>query len=560
MLLLRQRILRPRFSTQPYHRPCDRRVNSVASLRAVELRDVSKRFGNVVALDGASLQLTPHQVHVLAGENGSGKTTLMNILGGLYRADSGSVWIDGRPVVFSAPGDALRVGIGMVHQHFELVPPFTALENVLLGHEGGGWWLRRSRRRAQFTLLMQRFGLAIDLDARVHDLSVGVQQKIEILKSLYRGVQLLILDESTTQLTPQEVDALFATVRDLVQGGLTVVLITHKLREIRDIADRVSVMRRGHVVATLERAEASEERLLELLMGPPSVDRVVPDASPVLPDLASPGPIAPLPQASPVRRKPVETLIRLERVSAGPVVECSLEVRPSEILGVAGVAGNGQHELAEVIIGARAAQSGKLLLRDQDVTRMSIRDRLLLGLGHVPEDRIGEGILPRMTLFETFVLGLHHSVFHAGWLFDDRRAQNLARDAVAEYAVVAPSVSLATARLSGGNIQKILVARAMAIASQCEPSVLVAMNPARGLDLRTTALVHRRLAEVRERGGGVLLVSEDLDELMRLSDRIVVMYRGSVAAEFRREAFDPYRIGAVMAGATNGNLRKRAFH
>ncbi|MGI9148833.1 MAG: ABC transporter ATP-binding protein [Chloroflexota bacterium] len=511
----------------------------MASPRSLALRNVSKRFGGVVALDDASLVLRPREVHVVAGENGSGKTTLMNVLSGLYQPDRGGVWIDGRQVTLGSPRDALRLGIGMVHQHFEQVQPFSALENVLLGHEGGGWRLRLSQRRRAVETLMQRYGLVVALERPVQELSVGEQQKTEILKALYRGVDLLILDEPTTHLTPQEVGGLFATIRELVRDGLTVVLITHKLREIRDIGDSVSIMRRGQVVATLGRSEASEARLIELLMG----ERVV--------------------EAN--QREPRPTVSRASSVlegqhlSAPGVYDCSFEVRSGEIVGVAGVAGNGQRELAEVIVGTRPLVSGALRLGGQDITDASVRERLLLGLGYIPEDRLREGILPRLSVAETFALGLHHALFEGRSTFDETRVRRLTREAIDEYGVVTPSERVPTARLSGGNIQKVLVARAMSQASRRVDSTLVAMNPTRGVDLGTTAFVHHRLMEMANRGSGVLLISEDLDELLRLSNRVLVMYSGRIAGQFARAEFDPYRIGGMMAGVEGPTATAQAI-
>lgn len=501
----------------------------MASRGSVALRNLSKRFGEVTALDKASLVLRRHEVHVLAGENGSGKTTLMNVLSGLYQPDDGGVWIDDRQIAFGSPRAALQVGIGMVHQHFEQVRPFSALENVLLGHEGGGWRLRLAERRRAVETLMQRYGLAVDLDRPVQELSIGVQQKTEILKALYRGVELLILDEPTTHLTPQEVGGLFATIRELVGDGMTVVLITHKVREIRDIGDSVSVMRRGQVVATLERSETSEARLVELLMG----ERSEQGSSGTARRLVSPG----------------GSVLEVEHVSAPGIYDCSFDLRGEEIVGVAGVAGNGQRELAEVIVGTRGIVSGALRLRGQDVTHASVRGRLLLGLGYIPEDRLREGILPRLSVAETFALGLHHALFEGRSSYDEARVRRLAREAIEEYGVVTPSERVPTARLSGGNIQKVLVARAISEASIRGDSTLVAMNPTRGVDLGTTAFIHRRLSEMGERGNGVLLISEDLDELLRLSHRVLVMYRGRIAGQFPRTEFDAHRIGSLMAGA-----------
>ena len=507
----------------------------VVAASGIAMRGINKRFGDVQALAGVDFALRRNEVHVLAGENGAGKTTLMNVLAGLYQADAGDITVDGRPVRIGSPRDALDAGIGMVHQHFELVAPFTALENIVLGKEGGGWRLRKREQRQEVEALIRRYGLAVDLDARVRDVSIGVQQKIEILKALFRGVDVLILDEPTTHLTPQEVDGLFSTMRQLLAGGLTVVLITHKLREIRGIGDRVTVMRRGQVVGTVDRAEATEERLVELLMG------------------ARGGGAAVVAEATPARA-PGATVLELEDVSSladhdRPVLDgCSLEVRGGEILGLAGVAGNGQRELAEAIVGTRPISAGRLRVGGRDLTGATVRDRLLAGVAYVPEDRLREGILPRLSLAETFALGPHHALFEGRWLFDEGRVRKLAAEAIKEYRVAAPNERLPTARLSGGNIQKVLIARAMLLAGMAEAAVLVAMNPARGLDIGTTQFVHRRLLDLRDRGRAVLLMSEDLDELMRLSDRIVVMYRGRITGRFAREDFDAYRIGALMAG------------
>ena len=501
----------------------------------IAMRGISKRFDRVQALVGVDFSLRRREVHALVGENGAGKTTLMNVLAGLCQPDAGKIVMDGRPVRISSPRRALELGIGMVHQHFELVPAFTALENIILGNEGRGLWLRQGQQRKLAEGLMQRYGIGVELDAPVRHLSIGVQQKVEILKVLFRGVELLILDEPTTHLTPQEVDGLFATIRRLVQGGLTVVLITHKLREILGIGDRITVMRRGRVVGTLDRAEADEDRLVELIIGRRGgVER---NAAP-----------------PPPSRPPGEPILELDRASAlggdrrPAFQDCSFQVRAGEMLGVAGVAGNGQRELAEAIVGLRPLSAGRLRLRGRDISRSSARDRLLAGVAYVPEDRLREGILPHLSLAETFALGLHESILGRRWMLDERRMRSLAREAIKEYAIAVPNEQMPTAKLSGGNIQKVLVARAMLLASRRSSGVLVAMNPTRGLDIGTTEFVHRRLLELRDRGGGVLLVSEDLDELMRFSDRILVLYRGRITASFERADFDAYRIGSMMAG------------
>jgi len=518
------------------------------------MRGISKSFGDVRALVDVDFELRHEEVHALAGENGAGKTTLMNVLAGLYQPDAGEIRVDGRPVRIGSPRAAIELGIGMVHQHFELVAPFTAYENIVLGAEGGGWRNGRSGRRAEIARLMEHYGLSVDLDAQIRDLPIGVQQKIEILKAVSRGARVLILDEPTTHLTLQEVDRLFETVRQLVAGGLTVVLITHKLREIRGIGDRVTVMRRGRVAATVEGAGLTEERLVGLLMGTDGAATARTN-TPGEPSLT----LEALRAAANERRQDAgESLLRLEGVSArgsvGDLVlaDCSLDLRPGEIVGVAGVAGNGQRDLGDVIAGIQPIVTGRLFVGGRDLTDATVRDRLLAGIAYIPEDRLREGILPHLSLGETLVLGPHHALFGTSVVFDERRVDALARAVIAEYDVAAPDEHVPAARLSGGNIQKVLIARAMLVLQQARVGVLVAMNPTRGLDIGATRSVHRRFEGLRERGDAVLLVSEDLDELRRLSDHIVVMYRGRIVGTFQRPAFDPYQIGALMTGMATG--------
>lgn len=483
----------------------------------VDMRGIAKRFGATIALRGVDLTLRRGEIHGLLGENGAGKTTLMNVLSGLYRADAGSIALDGRPVSIRAPADALGHGIGMVHQHVELIPTFTALENILLGAEGTRWWLRLDRGRAAVEAIAGRFGLPVPLDAPVGALAAGVQQKVEILKALHRGVQTLILDEPTTMLTPQEVDGLFATLRSLAAGGVTVAFITHKIREILANCDRVTVMRGGRVVATVDRADASEARLVEMMMGERAASA----------DAGSP---------------------RAAAAGAAVLATRDLTVRAGEVVGVAGVAGNGQRELAEAIVGLRPL-TGALAIAGRDVTGTSVRERIAAGLVYIPEDRLHDGVLPGLSVAENLVLGLHPYAFGGGRGFDGRRARELAERAIAAYEIQARDPGARAVELSGGNIQKILVARAMALAGLTGACALVATNPTRGLDVRATAFVRERVLDFARGGGGVLLISEDLDELRQVCDRIIVMYRGAIRADLGRAEFDAYRIGALMAGA-----------
>ncbi len=499
----------------------------------VEMRGVAKRFGETVALRGVDFTAAAGEIHGLLGENGAGKTTLMNVLSGLYRADRGEIRIDGRPVEIRSPAHALRHRIGMVHQHVELIPSFTALENVLLGREGRRPWLRAQRHRREVEAVARRFGLPVVLDVPVRHLAAGVQQKVEILKALYRGVEVLILDEPTTMLTPQEVEVLFGTIRAMAAGGLTVIFITHKIREILANCDRVTVMRGGAVVATVVRGAADEAALVELMIG----ER---------PAAAGPA-AAPPPAAGPVV---LET--RDLSVAAGgggrDVEGCTLALRGGEVVGLAGVAGNGQRELAEALVGLLPVRTGRIAIGGRDATRAPVRDRLAAGLAYIPEDRIEDGLLPGLSVTENLVLGLHRRTVTRRRLFDRDAARRLARRAIAEYGIAARDEQAAAGALSGGNIQKLLVARALALAELTGGLALVAVNPTRGLDVRAADLVRRRLLDVARRGGAVLLVSEDLDELLQLCGRIVVMSRGRIVGDLDRAAFDPYRIGALMVG------------
>ncbi|MDR7586742.1 MAG: ABC transporter ATP-binding protein [Armatimonadota bacterium] len=543
------------------------------------MEGIVKRFGEVTALAGVDFRAERGEIHGLLGENGAGKTTLMNVLSGLYRPDAGRILLDGQPAAIREPRDAVARGVAMVHQHVELVGHFTALENIVLGREGGGWRLRRSALRGQVEALAARYGLAVPLDVPVARLGVGVQQKVEILKALYRGVEILILDEPTTLLTPQEVETLFATLGALTRGGLLVIFITHKIREALAVTDRLTVMRRGRVVATLPTAAADEGRLVELMIGerlPRAADATVaaalglageepaperhpaPAPAPAPAPPAAPGPTTPPPSgAATSRAGPAGATVprlALEGLTVGDergramVEDVSLVVHAGEIVGVAGVAGNGQRELVEAIVGLRPARRGRILLDGSPIEALPGRERLARGIAYIPEDRLGDGILPTLSVTDSLLLGLHHLPFR-GVRLDARRARALAEEVIAEYRIVCPDPAVRTATLSGGNIQRVVAGRAFRLAALTGHRLLVAMNPARGLDVPATRLIHERLREVRARGGAVLLCSEDLDELMTLADRIAVLRAGRLAGLFTRDAYDPYAIGAAMVGA-----------
>lgn len=497
----------------------------------LDMQGIVKVFGEVAALAGADFSLLPGEIHGLLGENGAGKTTLMNVLSGLYRADGGRIVLDGRPVTITAPREAVALGIGMVHQHSELIGHVPALDNVILGREGGGVFIRRGRRRAEVEALAARFGLAVDLDASVRSLPVGVQQKVEILKALYRGARILILDEPTTLLTPQEVDRLFATLREVTAGGVTVVFITHKIREVLAACDRITVMRQGRIVATVPRAEAEAGRLVELMIG----ERL-------------PEPAVDAPPADPIPLLTVDGLVVTGERQLRIIRQATFTLGAGELVGIAGISGNGQRELGEALVGLRAAQSGRIVLDGVDVTHTSVAARLARGVAFIPEDRLGDGILPRQSVADTLMLGLHRVVFK-GWDYDGRLARDLALRAIAEFHIMCRSPEAPTASLSGGNIQKVLVARALALGERAGGRLLVAMNPTRGLDVPSTRFIHEQMRAFRRRGGAVLVVSEDLDELMGLCDRILVIASGRITGEFPRAAFDAYRIGGLMSGS-----------
>jgi simple sugar transport system ATP-binding protein len=498
----------------------------------IELRSIDKWFGAVHANRDVSLAVRPGTIHGIVGENGAGKSTLMGILYGYYRPDRGEILVRGRPAAIRSPQDALAAGIGMVHQHFMLVEPFTVLENVVLGVEGG-FRLQAglARARAELGRLGREYHLEVELDARVRDLGVGQRQRVEILKALYRGADLLILDEPTAVLTPQEADHLFRILRALRAESKTVVLITHKLREIRDVTDVVTVMRQGRVVATLPTAETTAEQLAELMVGRKVGLRV--DKTP-----ARPGETV-LEVADLV----VEDGLGVERVKG-----VSFAVRRGEIVGVAGVAGNGQSELLEALAGIRLLKSGQIRWRAGDVTderARSPRRLRRLGLSHVPEDRQRMGLVIPFAARESAILGYHDEATYNGAVRLRRAAvASSFRRQAAEYDVRPGDGSLPTSAFSGGNQQKIVLAREL----DRNPDLLLVGQPTRGVDIGAIEFIHRRLVALRDAGKGILLVSVELDEILALADRILVMHAGRIVGEVEPARVTEQAIGLMMAG------------
>jgi general nucleoside transport system ATP-binding protein len=500
-----------------------------AALR-LELRGITKRFPGVVANDGIDLTVEEGEIHALLGENGAGKTTLMNVLYGLYHADEGELLVDGQPVRFASPGDAIKAGIGMVHQHFMLIPVFTVAENVILGDEPTGslGLLDRARARSEVLELSRRFGLAVDPDAMVEDLPVGVQQRVEIIKALLREARLLILDEPTAVLTPQETEDLFTVMRSLKASGHSILFITHKLKEVLPIADRITVLRLGRVVGSTVPAESDEQQLASMMVGRSVMLRVA--KAP-----AEPGEVI----------LEVDDLSVLDERGHTAVDRLSIDVRAGEILAIAGVQGNGQTELVEALTGLLSPASGSITLAGRPLDRARPRTVLRAGVAHVPEDRVRDGLVATFSVAENLVLNTYDvEPFAKGPVMNLGAIETSARERAEEFDIRTPSVDVAVGTLSGGNQQKVIIARELTRPIK----LLVASQPTRGLDVGSIEYVHRRIVEARDQGAAVLIVSSELDEVLALADRIAVMYRGRIVGE-RPAGADRDEIGLLMAGS-----------
>ncbi|MBF6605640.1 MAG: ABC transporter ATP-binding protein [Chloroflexi bacterium] len=496
---------------------------------ALEMRGITKRYPGVVANDGISLELRPGEIHALLGENGAGKTTLMNILYGLARPDEGEILLDGVPVRIADPTDAIARGINMVHQHFMLVPVLTVTENIMLGQESmaNPIFLDRADARRRIVELGRRFGFDIDPDARVGSLSVGGQQRVEILKALYRNARILVLDEPTAVLTPQETEEIFAVLRRLSAEGHSIVFISHKLYEVLEIADRITVIRRGRVVGERRPADTDEDELAELMVGREvqlTVERGI--------------------------SRPAEVVLRVaglhvrdERGQAA-VRGIDLEVRAGEILGIAGVAGNGQDELVEALIGLRRASAGTVTLGGTDMTGRSPRRMNEAGVAYVPADRHRFGLVTSFSIADNLVLtSYHRPPFAHGLRRDDAAIHAAAVASIRDFDIRTPSADVTAGTLSGGNQQKVVVARELGR----DLRLLVLDQPTRGLDVGSIEFIHRQAIAKRDAGTAILLVSAELDEILELSDRIGVMYRGRIVATLDGRTADKNEVGLLMA-------------
>jgi simple sugar transport system ATP-binding protein len=502
-----------------------------AALR-LELHGITKRFGDLVANDHIDLTVEPGEIHALLGENGAGKSTLMNVLYGMLQPDEGEIVVDGSPIKIKGPSDAIGAGIGMVHQHFMLVPVFTVAENIMLGAERErGGFLDRRRARREVVEVSQRYGLAVDPDALVEDLPVGVQQRVEIVKALIREVDLLILDEPTAVLTPQETDDLLDVMRSLRDSGKSLVFITHKLKEVKAIADRITVIRRGRTVGTAQ-PDASEEELAALMVG----------------------------------RSVILTVDKRARERGAPMLEVAglavnddrghrvvdgvdLAVHSGEVLGVAGVQGNGQTELVEAIMGLRPTVTGTVAVGGTDLRGRSTKEILASGVGYVPEDRSADGLVKEFTVGENLVLDMYdRPPFGTRWALNAKEISRSAKERIAQFDVRTSSEEAPASSLSGGNQQKVIVAREMSRPLK----LFVAAQPTRGVDVGSIEFIHGRIMHEREIGTAVLLVSSELDEVIAVADRIAVMYRGRIIAivppDTPRE-----EIGLLMAGVVNAS-------
>ncbi len=493
---------------------------------AIELVGIDKKFGAVHANKNINLAVSKGSIHGVIGENGAGKSTLMSILYGFYQADAGQIRINGEPIVIRDSQTAISAGIGMVHQHFMLVDNFTVLENVILGAEGGAVLAKGvSAARVELKRLEQEYGLDVDPDAVIEELPVGLQQRVEILKAMYRGAEILILDEPTGVLTPAEADHLFRILKVLRDQGKTVILITHKLREIMAITDTVSVMRRGEVVATRKTSETTVEELAELMVGRRVLLRVEKG-------VATPGTVI----------LSVRNLTVKDDRAVTMVDNVSFDVRAGEIVGIAGVAGNGQSELLEAIAGIRKPTSGEILFQGRPIDRADPAQLRALGLAHIPEDRHHMGLVLKFEEYENAVLG-YHRAYGKGPLLDLDAIRRDALEKIEKYDIRPPNPRLKTANFSGGNQQKIVVAREI----ERDPTALIIGQPTRGVDIGAIEFIHRRIIEVRDSGKAILLVSVELDEIRSLSDRVLVMFAGRVVGEQMPDASEQ-TLGLMMAG------------
>ncbi|MHA6481522.1 ABC transporter ATP-binding protein [Paenibacillus sp. strain BS8-2] len=502
----------------------------------VQLKGITKRFPGLVANDSINFELKKGEIHALLGENGAGKSTLMNILFGLYQPDEGEIWINGERTVIDGASKAIELGIGMVHQHFKLVQPFTVAENIVLGDEPRkGMTIDYKLANKKVKDISERYKLKVDPQVRIQNITVGMQQRVEILKTLYRGAEIVIFDEPTAVLTVQEIEELIEIIRNLAAEGKSIIIITHKLKEVMALANMVTVIRRGKVIRTLPTSETNERQLAELMVGRDVTFEVEKSR-------AVPGNVV-----LDVRN------LHMKGEHGKPALDgTTFQVRAGEILGIAGVDGNGQSELIYAITGMRKLQGGNVLLNNQDLTNRSPREISSAGVGHIPEDRHKHGLVLDFSVSENMILGTYYKPEYGRYGFVDFNAMdNLATELVKEYDVRLSGIHTDARALSGGNQQKAIIGREL----YNNPDLLIAVQPTRGLDIGAIEFVHKRLVEARNQGKAILLISFELDELYALSDRIAVMYEGKLVGEVDSEVRDDEQLGLLMAGNSAGSAQ-----
>lgn len=499
---------------------------------AVEMNQIVKIFGQVIANDHVDFYVRKGEIHALLGENGAGKSTIMSMLSGIYRADSGTIAIHGQSVRIRSPKDAMEMGIGMVHQNFRLVQTLTSLENIVLGEKGkGATWRGRSwkkRKEKEIEQICEKYGMRFPLNVPVWQLSVGEQQRVEIVKTLYRGADIIIFDEPTSVLTPGEAELLFQTMQQLKKNGKTMIITTHKLKEVMAISDRISVMRKGKMIAVMDKEETNEKELAYLMVGKEMSASIPPRKT------RSGDPVI-----------AVQNLVAQSDHGTLALKDISFDVRHNEIVGVAGVAGNGQKQLAEVLTGLLNWKSGQIWFKGESLKTANARELIDKGVAHVPEDRMKSGLAGSLGIVDNLLLKTYRTSKRAKYgLLRRKDNHRWAKQLIEQFDVRTSDLSSPVRQLSGGNQQKLLFAREI----DQQPQFMVAVHPTQGLDVGATQAVHRMLLDLRNSGSGVLLISEDLDEVMQLSDRILVMYDGQIIGELSREEADKENIGLLMAG------------
>ncbi|NLG98116.1 MAG: ABC transporter ATP-binding protein [Chloroflexi bacterium] len=509
-------------------------IDSFDGTNVVSMHGIVKRFPGVLANDHVDFSLKKGEIHALLGENGAGKSTLMNILAGLYRPDEGTILVNGKPVSFHSPRQAIEHGIGMIHQHFMLVPSQTVTENILLGLDTPRFLLKLPHYEQEVAELGKKFGMHVDPKAKVWQLSVGEQQRVEILKMLYRGAEILIMDEPTAVLAPSEIETLFATLRKMAANGKSIIFISHKLNEVTEISDRLTVLRRGKVTASgISIKDVTKEDLARLMVGREVVFRH---------------------EKAPCN--PGEVVLSIRDLHADndkglPALRgINMDVRKGEIVGLAGVAGNGQRELADVITGLRRCKKGSIVVSGDNIANLSVKEGIRRGVSHIPEDRTHVGTAPNLSVTDNVIMkNYHQPPISKGWMLNAGAAESFASKLKDAYEILAPDVKTPVRLLSGGNLQRVILAREIS----SNPALMIAMQPTRGLDVGAIEGVHRLLLAQRDAGGAVLLISEELDELLDLSDRIYVIYEGEIMGEVTNG--DIEKIGLMMTGVHSDQIQ-----